>query len=365
MAKRLRREKINPLEVDTFEKLFHKAFELVHQTKKPSTAQIDAALAKVARRLDPLTNKLARAFYRSLQRRLPTMVEDQKRDEARFAARHYRLWKSGFDLLEAMIVTAMELGSTFNNHHRPLAAKNKDFKFEALTRLHARSVHVAREIQALLRAGFADGAHARWRTTHEIAVVSVLINAGDQSLAERYLHHEVIESYKAALQYQEHADALGQPKISDVDIAALKAGRDGLCAQYGKDYAAQYGWAAALLKSPQPTFDALEKLSGLSHLRPYYRMASHNVHANPKGATFKLGLSRGSQILLAGPSNYGLTDPAQCTALSLATSSVALMTHRTNLDTIVHGKVLDLFADAVAKAFWKTQRRMETAEARA
>jgi hypothetical protein len=43
----------------------------------------------------------------------------------------------------------------------------------------------------------------------------------------------------------------------------------------------------------------------LDYLRPYYKLASHNVHAQPKGILFKLGLVQNQDILLAGPSNYG------------------------------------------------------------
>lgn len=38
-------------------------------------------------------------------------------------------------------------------------------------------------------------------------------------------------------------------------------------------------------------------------------IAEHNVHANPKGAFFKLGLLCEINILLGGPSNAGLVDP--------------------------------------------------------
>ena len=54
-------------------------------------------------------------------------------------------------------------------------------------------------------------------------------------------------------------------------------------------------------------------------------MASHNVHANPKGVFFKLGMLAESQVLLAGPSNAGLADPGHGAALSLSRVTAALV----------------------------------------
>jgi hypothetical protein len=61
-------------------------------------------------------------------------------------------------------------------------------------------------------------------------------------------------------------------------------------------------------------------------------MASHNIHANPKGVLLKLGLLEESQALLAGPSNAGLADPGDCAALSLTQVSTTLLLLRPTFD---------------------------------
>jgi hypothetical protein len=101
----------------------------------------------------------------------------------------------------------------------------------------------------------------------------------------------------------------------------------------------------------------------LDNLSPYYKLASHNVHANPKGISFKLGLGpdRG-KVLLAGPSNTGLLDPAQCTALSLLQTTSALLGIRPNLDGVVIMKVLIKLEREIALVFAATQRRIESME---
>jgi hypothetical protein len=54
-----------------------------------------------------------------------------------------------------------------------------------------------------------------------------------------------------------------------------------------------FTWPAA---STIPTFKDIERAAGIDHLRAHYRMASHNVHANPKGVFFKLGMLEESQV---------------------------------------------------------------------
>jgi len=75
-------------------------------------------------------------------------------------------------------------------------------------------------------------------------------------------------------------------------------------------------------------FAKLEEYMKFDHLRPYYKWACHNVHSGPKGITFKLGLlnkSEANQILVAGPSNYGLADPGQSCAISLGQITTCLL----------------------------------------
>ncbi len=199
---------------------------------------------------------------------------------------------------------------------------------------------------------------------HEIAVVGDFVAGQNKEVAKHYLDHDVIESYKAMLQYQQYADQLGQKRFSEDEVTELKSLRDELCLRYGDACGGEYGWAAEALGIPKPKFYDIEKISGLSHWRPYYRMASHNVHANPKGASFRLGLSPTEGVLLAGPSNYGLTDPVQGVAYSVVQTTISLLNFRYNLDTIVYGKVLLKFADEVGAAFWNIQQAMEAESGR-
>ena len=190
-------------------------------------------------------------------------------------------------------------------------------------------------------------------------MVSNFLSGNDQLVAKKYLEHEVIESYRAMNQYQEYAEQLKQERYTDEEVKDLKKLSDNLCEHYGKSFRTPYGWSAEVLGMKKPTFADIEKSSGLDHLRPYYKMASHNVHANPKGIKFRLGLSDGADILLAGPSNYGLAYPGHGVAISVLQATVPMLNLVTNIDSIVMGKIMSKYVDDIGEAFIEIHGSMQ------
>jgi hypothetical protein len=75
--------------------------------------------------------------------------------------------------------------------------------------------------------------------------------------------------------------------------------------KYGKEYGKQNGWAAKHLGIREPKIDQLIVAARSDHMLPYYKIASHNVHANPRGIFFKLGISGEAEVLLAGTQQCG------------------------------------------------------------
>ncbi|MBI4608062.1 MAG: hypothetical protein HY726_03530 [Candidatus Rokubacteria bacterium] len=307
-------------------------------------------------------DKASDLIWKKLKRDSPTMLKDRRRERRGFETRLARRWGRAVDLLEMVREIAVEAGDDFNTEFRPEAATAKDFVFEVLTRLHARACQVGSEVITLLRSGHADGAHARWRCLHEIAVVGFFVRAHGNDAAERYILHNAIESYRAALAYQEHCTALGYEPLTEDEFARIKATRDALKARFGEPYGAEYGWAAEALGMKNPKFSDIERSAGLAHLRPYYKLASHNVHANPKGAFFKLGLLPDQQMLLAGPSDLGLADPGHGTAISLSQITFTLLTMKPNIDRLVICQILCRLEHEVGEAFIAAHRALEGAE---
>ncbi|MGB2806095.1 MAG: DUF5677 domain-containing protein [Sedimentisphaerales bacterium] len=295
-----------------------------------------------------------------LRKKAKRMLRIRRKNTRRFESDITDHWESAFDLLDTMIVIASEAGGDFNKEIRKSPPLGKGYLIEATTRLHARACQVSSEVLTLLKGGYADGAHARWRCLHEIAVVLFFLASGEDETAERYLLHEAIESHKAALSYQEHCDCLGYEPMTQDELTQMKQTKDVLIARFGKSFAGDYGWAEGALKKKYPTFRDIECSVEMSHMRPLYKMASHNVHANPKGIFFKLCLhSKNSGVLPIGPSMFGLADPGHGTAISILQATTTLLTIEPNMDCLVVYDILRRFANEAEEAFMKAHESLE------
>ena len=254
---------------------------------------------------------------------------------AAFERRLQRWWGRSLDLFEVLKSIALEVGSNFNDE----VSQGSDPLMYALVRLHARAVLIASEIEALLRTGHADGAHARWRTLHEVTVVAIFLANHGPEIAERYIEHDAVESWKAALGQQDKQAELGLDPFSSEEMEQLRKRVETLTTKYGALYRTDYGWAANASDKAEPHFSDLEKAVGLDYLRPYYKLASHNIHAGPKGAFLRLGLMS-NDVLLAGPSNSGLADPLMGAGNALVQITITLLTTKPNVDRLVACRVL-------------------------
>jgi len=277
-----------------------------------------------------------------------------------FEERNYAVWKEPLDLLELFLLTTIELGDDFNHKYRPEAAKNNDFVFEALTRLHGRACQVGNEILILLKSGYADGANARWRTLHEITVTSYFIKENGSEMAERYLLYDYIESYRSISDYvhntelyERHKAVLGDALPSQAEMMGIEETKNELCARFGKGFSKEYGWVAGGTK--KITFKDLESEVGIDHLRPYYKMANISIHAGPKGVRFSLG-SPSNDIIPAGASNMGLADPGMSTVISLQNMNAALLSTRPDVGHLITLKAMSLLADEVKDAFYRCHK---------
>jgi hypothetical protein len=214
-------------------------------------------------------------------------IRRHRKDVAGFERRLATRWRAGLDGLDLLWLHAHQEGAHHNELARPAAAADQDYKFDALSKLHARSCRVASEVSALLRTGHADGAHSRWRSLHELVVTMYFIAANDRDVAERYLLHEAARAHSAGVLYQEHSSELGYEPVDDQELAALEGVRGELERRFGTGYARPYGWAAATLGVPRPSFADVEKAVSMERWRPWFRMASEARMRGPAGSRLR------------------------------------------------------------------------------
>lgn len=329
--------------------------QIVHESGLEEESVTPELISKV---LTNSSQTSARRLLRTLNKSRREMLVEHQNFRSGFEKRLYRLWGTALGKLEMMIVCCSEAGEEYNTRNRPGAIREQDLVFDVLTRLHSRAVQTSREILTLLRAGFPAGAHARWRTLHEIAVVGAFIARGDNKLAKRYLLHADIESHKAMKQYEQHYAALGLRTPIPSDMRKVERRKEALLKKYGKDFYNDYGWASGALGKSRPTFAELEAAAGLTHFRPWYRMSSHPVHAGSKGLLFNLGVV-GSDTVLAGASNGGLADPGHATAISLGQITVSLLLRDPWVQDLIMMRAMLLLVDEIGTAFLSAHRRWE------
>ncbi len=316
--------------------------------------------------IEAATEDISRRVLADLKRKWPTEARLQRRDISSFKKRLYDRWKQPLEELRMLVTVSRELGDSINKgiSQSPDSSTHKHL-IDVLRRSHARACQITEEVICLLESGFSDGAMARWRTLHEVAVVASFVAVHGEDLAERYVLHQAVESKRAAENYIECRPRLGYEPLDPKEIQAIKNSYDTVIARYGPDYAkGDYGWAGHHLGLAKPTFKDIERATGVDDLRAHYRMASHNVHANSKGVFFKLGLLNECQILLAGPSNAGLTEPGQCAALSLAQVSAAIGGLQPTLDNDVALHIISQLVPEIAEVFGEAHDRLAADDAK-
>jgi hypothetical protein len=301
-------------------------------------------------------------LLRELRRTAKPMLDEHARLRSKFEKRLYRVWRTPLQQFEILLVCAAEIGEEFNTAERARAVQDQDFSFEALIRLHARACQLGGEILCLLKAGFAAGAYARWRTLHEVAVVALLISEHGNELAERYLKHEAIETRKLLLQYQEHHARLGYASPSADEIEEISTLRDRLLVDFGPEFGEEYGWAFPVTQNKKANFSHLEAKVGLGHYRALVKSSCGAVHAGTRGITHNPGVPVGTEVMLAGTSNTGLAEPGHSAALSLLQATVALLSNAPNTERLIaqHAliRLVSDMGDSFARAHLRTMERV-------
>ncbi len=318
--------------------------------------RVDEAILKT---IHDVTSRLADHLLEEWKSQASEILIEQRDEQQDFSDRLRQIWGKALDLLEILLGTSLQAGIEFNRKLRSKAHQENDLVFDVLTRLHARGCQIAKEIHILLSHGLADGAHARWRTLHEVSVIAGFISEHGQEVAERYILHTGIESYKAALQHQKHYRALGWSPFSEAEMSHLKAQYDKLIKQFGKDFKNDYGWASKVLSNPRPTFFDIEQNAGLEHVHPFVKIANTNIHASAKGIAHRLGLLPDMVILLAGSSIYGLGDPGRNTAFSLILLTATTLLYKPDVEQLVNIQAMQGLHLEIHDAFYEVEFELD------
>ena len=298
--------------------------------------------------------------YNEMMKNSRKNLELTRMQNREFENRLNFLWKEPFELFETLIYISQEIGDEFNQEFRPDAVKENDLVFEILIRLHGRACQTALEILVLMQKGFPEGAIARWRTLHEIVIISSFIQEFGQNAAERYYFHDAIQSWKSIkgylndpILYEKHKQALSEPLLSMREMKKIEKIKEKLCEKYKKGYDGDYGWAADIISNPNLT--NLEKHVKLDHLNPYHRMANISIHGGSKGIKFFLS-SPNNNFIPAGPGNMGMATPGQLAAISLLQINTFLLITRPCVKQFADISTMKKLVRKISRSFAKVER---------
>ena len=306
---------------------------------------------KVAKRIVKFVRKSAvKQITKALKKSAPGMLKEARARTDGFEKRTFKRWKKPFDLFEQLIAMAIEIGEDVDAELTQVA-QEEDFVFEALRHLHPRSILNAQEIYCLLKGGFPDGALARWRSLHEVAVTAVFISQSGNQTALNYLGSFVFNARRAANQLNEYAERAGLEPFHQKDLNDLDVACDATEKQLGRAIGADYGWAReALGRGPKSHISLLdlEKHVCMDHWRPRYRWASQHTHAGHRPPDKSLAMCEAEEPLhIVGGSNSGFVDPLQMAAISLATVSSVFLLHKPTFERITLSEIMQKYADEI------------------
>ena len=236
------------------------------------------------------------------------------------------------------------------------------FRKSALLKIHARALQISNEILVLLKSGYADGANSRWRSLHELAVISFFLLNNDDDVSKRYLEHEIIRNFKESKDYKAHYKKLGYLPIERKEFNKIKKEKERICRIYTDNFQEDYGWIPRSILADR-NFKTLEANVKLELLRPYYNLACDAIHGGSKGF-YRLGLMDiyQNKILLAGASNYGLADPIQNTAISLLQITICLLNLEPDFEGLIQMYAMDNYVNKIKEDAANVQNKIEKDE---
>lgn len=340
------------------------ALALKHETSGLSPEE--SAGRGLVEALEVLTDKGTPQVAAALKADAPRMLANRRRLDRGFEKRLRLRWGGALDLYYMIAVAWQEMGA---EGYQEASQRDEDDEharalLEAVSGLQARSCRQSLEVLSLLEGGFPKAAHAISRSMHEGAVVtSVLTEYGGTpehaDIGLKFLLFDHITNLMDAEEHQKYAERIDHEPFSGDEMTALREAKARVLERF-PSLDRKMGWAGDLPGLKRRTFEELEVIAGIDHLRPYYTWASHEVHAYPKGVRLNQSGMDGQAWKLAGRTNAGLADPAQraLIALSQVTASMLVLPGVASPSRIVASRATMALLDEACEEFARIEREL-------
>ena len=236
-----------------------------------------------------------------------------------FWRRFRRRWTEPLKLLEEIISLSESLG---RDPRSPKFGTMDQTYWGALRSLHSRTCLHARSVLALLSHGLVDPSWAQWRICHESSTIARFI-ANNPEMASRYVSYSVVNKYHLAneLYRSRHEEAPTKPELDELKRMAEDVQQD-LRDAYGRGISSKdYAWSGfGSFRDIEVAVFRNEKWNP----RGEYILASERVHSAPNAGE-PLQVGDNPPVFVVGPTDSGLTGPADITSLSIVIATEALV----------------------------------------
>lgn len=318
-------------------------------------------------------HEYADPIYQALLKEGPTMVEEERLIAQEFESRLQLRWLPAFYDLSSVIKIAEETAGDIIDDYMSKQVKVEDDKyfvsliFDVLMKLYSKSIILSKEIRALLKAGFADGAMSRWRSLHECNVYFTILtlNYTDKeftgNIVHKFFDYSIVEKYQELKSYR-----VGDSEfdLNEIQSESIKKDYDEVLRKHGDNFKHPYSWAKSIFPNKRKIFFSdLEKKAKIDRLAIYYKQANYQIHASPTGLYNSLGNiqdERAKQYgYILGPSNYGLSIPGQLTLITLSQISTSLLLLDINMDKLIRASIFQKYINDATIKFDEIQREIE------
>ncbi len=286
------------------------------------------------------------------------LTKSYQRDSALLAADRQWMWGDAIDFLTCCVCANETFATDAVRRMLKWRRGHERTRKTTLLRLHSRVCQVAKEVIALIEAGFADGAYARWRSLHEIRVTAEFLSIVDAVVSQTYVDHLEVGRLKAMYEMEKRDQVAGRRRtVSKRTVTKQKKTVEDLARKWGASFREENGWAASALGKPRLTFRDIEEFATQGNGRLHYKLASQQVHAHEFAFHSRPStLALFGDYCLTGPSNLGLNEPARLTAFTIMQLSLLLLGDDSDLDSIVVSKCLLKLTLDTEKAFEEVAR---------
>lgn len=237
-----------------------------------------------------------------------------------FFAHQNEIWGECFAVSETMYVMAVEAAEEYVSFVKDNVSeeeyKRKQYTYVALQYMHGRCCQQFLEILYLMKLGFADCAYARWRSMYELCCNAAFIVKHGEIIAKQFVEQSQTDEYK-----YKWTTGAKKKDGSELKVTTFKGIQDNC--------------------DVDPAW------------RKQYRLSCLVNHGSPQGTFNRLGTREDQAIISVGHSDYGITTPAEHSAISLQWITAMYLRVFPSLDALAHIRVIYDWVEVVRESYFK------------